>query len=68
MEWKIWNETNHLIYDLISRYENNLEALPETIRKTHDLKKASMGIIYSGIRRYYPKYQQKGLFNLITLM
>ena len=53
---------------LISRYENNPEALSETITKIHDIKKAFVKKFHRGIRRYYPKHRWSGLFYLITLM
>ena len=44
------------------------EALSETVQKMYDLKKASVGKIHQGIRRYYLKHQQNGHSYLITLM
>ena len=64
MEWKIWNETNHSIHDLISRLKSNLEALPETIRKTHDLKKLSLGNVHSGILELSETSIERPLHNI----
>ena len=40
-----------------SKDKEKFEALSETVQKIYDLKKASVGKIHRGIRRYYPKYQ-----------
>ena len=53
MFWKF-----HKIHEqLFFKDKERLEALSETVQKNHDLKKASVGKIHSGIRRYYPKHQ-----------
>ena len=41
---------------LFLKDKEKLEALPEMVQNIHDLKKASVGKIHSGIRRY-PKHQ-----------
>ena len=53
---------------LISSYESNLDALSETVRKIHDLKKASAGKMHRAILSYCLKHQYNGLFYLIPLM
>ena len=42
---------------LFLKDKEKFEALSETVQKIYDLKKASVGKIHGGIRRYYPKYQ-----------
>ena len=53
MFWKFQKIHEQLLLKNIEK----LEALSETVQKIYDLKKASVGKIHKGIRRYYLKHQ-----------